>query len=239
MRRSLFTTALLAATACSGSATSSTIPPVTPDMESLVSAAIPVGDPRCPTGGSVFTLNNGTSVNVCNGSVGPQGPTGPAGGPQGPKGDTGPQGLIGPTGPPGPAGGGFYYRAVDGNGATIGAWAAGEVYVHSAGCSVILDPQGAVSSPLLLAFTSSNCTTGPLADVRQLTARCYGTGAPSDTRLFRIVRPPQVVAPSAVYNFYSGNCISRTTAAGTFYAVEQVTMPTFVAPVSVEAVGVP
>jgi hypothetical protein len=71
---------------------------------------IPAGDPRCPNGGTAFTLTDsgGTTgtkqeVAVCNG-----GPAGAAGatGAQGPQGDAGPQGPQGDAGPQGPAGAG-------------------------------------------------------------------------------------------------------------------------------------
>lgn len=84
---------------------------------SLMAAALPVGDTRCPQGGTQLT-GNGTETFVCNGAPGAQGLQGPQGsqgftgltGPQGPMGfigltgAQGPAGATGPAGPPGPQG---------------------------------------------------------------------------------------------------------------------------------------
>src|SRR5262249_31069672 len=82
---------------------------------------IPAGDPRCPAGGTSFSVLDasgkpiGAATVVCNGAqggsgsqgnTGPQGPQGDAGpaGPPGPQGDAGPAGPPGPQGDAGPAG---------------------------------------------------------------------------------------------------------------------------------------
>ena len=74
MKRLLFATALLAGSACSGSGTPSTPPPVTSDVNTLAKLVLPAGDSHCPTGGISVTVNGGAVEYVCNGAVGPQGP---------------------------------------------------------------------------------------------------------------------------------------------------------------------
>lgn len=69
---------------------------------SVVAEAIPVGDARCPTGGTLVRVA-GQEIVTCNGPAGEPGPIGEGGtqGPQGASGVPGPPGDAGPAGPPG------------------------------------------------------------------------------------------------------------------------------------------
>ncbi len=73
--------------------------------ESVVGAALNVGDANCPTGGVRLTIGT-NNVYVCNGRDGAAGATGPAGadGLPGAPGANGLNGAAGPAGPAGPAG---------------------------------------------------------------------------------------------------------------------------------------
>jgi hypothetical protein len=82
------------------------------DGESVVSIGLPVGDPDCPHGGSLFFVSD-TVTYACHGDPGADGahgepgPQGPAGadGVDGVDGVNGATGLQGPQGPPGVDGG--------------------------------------------------------------------------------------------------------------------------------------
>lgn len=68
-----------------------------------VVTALPVGDPACPFGGALVSVDGGGRAVVCTGGPGVQGPAG-ATGPQGVAGPAGAAGAVGPVGPAGPAG---------------------------------------------------------------------------------------------------------------------------------------
>ena len=74
-------------------------------------ARIAVGDSRCPDGGNLVNITNGSSavaqpLALCDGAIGAAGPNGPSGavGDAGPAGPAGSAGSAGTSGPAGPAG---------------------------------------------------------------------------------------------------------------------------------------
>jgi hypothetical protein len=130
MKKLVVLLALAGVSACSKGSPEVAALPVGGSDEALTTNSIPLGDVRCPAGGTVLSFVNGTTVYVCNGAAGGPGPTGPTGpqgsqgltGAAGPTGSQGIQGLQGPSGlqgSQGPAGLGTG-RVVDAAGNTVG-----------------------------------------------------------------------------------------------------------------------